>query len=103
MDIVIEIGIGLLVGLVMGALGGGGAIITVPALVDVPTGQVVTNDFHQMVKDLVTEWGEHHREDAPDLWPEALRDEIDPTIAAISSILILASLILVVIAGRNKQ
>ncbi|WP_316247215.1 ABC transporter permease [Pseudomonas aeruginosa] len=33
----------------------------------------------------------------------ALRDEIDPTIAAISSILILASLILVVIAGRNKQ
>ena len=34
---------------------------------------------------------------------EALRDEIDPTIAAISSILILASLILVVIAGRNKQ
>lgn len=33
MDIVIEIGIGLLVGLVMGALGGGGAIITVPALV----------------------------------------------------------------------
>ena len=33
----------------------------------------------------------------------ALRDEIDPTIAAISSILILASLILVVVAGRNKQ
>ena len=32
----------------------------------------------------------------------ALRDEIDPTIAAISSILILASLLLVVIAGRNK-
>ncbi|MNE25029.1 Trehalose transport system permease protein SugB [compost metagenome] len=33
----------------------------------------------------------------------ALRDEIDPTIAAISSMLILASLLLVVIAGRNKQ
>lgn len=33
----------------------------------------------------------------------ALRDEIDPTIAAISSLLILASLLLVVIAGRNKQ
>ncbi|MDO5739422.1 MAG: sulfite exporter TauE/SafE family protein [Ornithinimicrobium sp.] len=33
MDIFIEVGIGLLVGLVMGALGGGGAIITVPALV----------------------------------------------------------------------
>jgi putative spermidine/putrescine transport system permease protein len=33
----------------------------------------------------------------------ALRDEIDPTIAAISSMLILASLLLVVIAGRSKQ
>lgn len=33
MDIALEIGIGLLVGLVMGALGGGGGIITVPALV----------------------------------------------------------------------
>lgn len=32
----------------------------------------------------------------------ALRDEIDPTIAAISSLLILASLLLVVIAGRSK-
>ena len=32
----------------------------------------------------------------------ALRDEIDPTIAAISSLLILASLLLVVIAGRTK-
>ncbi|WP_213880340.1 ABC transporter permease [Pseudomonas sp. dw_358] len=33
----------------------------------------------------------------------ALRDEIDPTIAAISSMLILASLVLVVVAGRYKQ
>lgn len=33
MDIALEIGIGLLVGLVMGALGGGGGIISVPALV----------------------------------------------------------------------
>jgi len=32
----------------------------------------------------------------------ALRDEIDPTIAAISSLLILASLVLVVIGGRSK-
>ena len=51
--------------------------ITVPAIVDTTTGQVVTNDFHQIVKDLVTEWTEHQREDAPDLWPEALRDEIE--------------------------
>lgn len=32
----------------------------------------------------------------------ALRDEIDPTIAAISSLLIFASLLLVLIAGRSK-
>ncbi|GAA5161883.1 glutathione S-transferase family protein [Ornithinimicrobium tianjinense] len=51
--------------------------VTVPAIVDTTTGQVVTNDFHQIVKDLVTEWTDHQRPDAPDLWPEALREEIE--------------------------
>ncbi|WP_052327818.1 glutathione S-transferase family protein [Serinicoccus marinus] len=51
--------------------------ITVPAFVDTTSGRVVTNDFHQMVKDLVTEWGDHHRPGAPDLWPEHLRDQIE--------------------------
>ena len=51
--------------------------VTVPAFVDTTTGRVVTNDFHQMVKDLVTEWGDHQAPDAPDLWPEHLRDEIE--------------------------
>ena len=51
--------------------------ITVPAIVDVPTGKVVTNDFAQMTLDLSTEWTDHHREGAPDLYPEAWRDEID--------------------------
>jgi putative glutathione S-transferase len=51
--------------------------ITVPALVDVPTGQVVTNDFHQLTLDLSTQWRAHHRPGAPDLYPEPLRDEID--------------------------
>jgi putative glutathione S-transferase len=51
--------------------------ITVPAIVDVPTGQVVTNDFGQMTLDLSTEWRAFHREGAPDLYPEALRAEID--------------------------
>jgi glutathionyl-hydroquinone reductase len=51
--------------------------ITVPAIVDVPTGQVVTNDYAQMSLDLSTEWGAHHREGAPALYPEPLRDEID--------------------------
>jgi putative glutathione S-transferase len=51
--------------------------ITVPAIVDVPTGQVVTNDFAQITVDLSTQWREYHRPGAPDLYPEALRDEID--------------------------
>jgi putative glutathione S-transferase len=51
--------------------------ITVPALVDVRTGQVVTNDFPQMTLDLSTEWRDHHRDGAPDLYPEQLREEID--------------------------
>nr|WP_200815027.1 glutathione S-transferase C-terminal domain-containing protein [Kytococcus aerolatus] len=51
--------------------------ITVPALVDVPTGQLVTNDFPQITLDLSTEWREHHRDGAPELYPEALRPEID--------------------------
>jgi putative glutathione S-transferase len=51
--------------------------ITVPAVVDVPTRQVVTNDFPQITLDLSTEWVEHHRAGAPDLYPEPLRAEID--------------------------
>ncbi|WP_328294307.1 glutathione S-transferase C-terminal domain-containing protein [Kineococcus sp. NBC_00420] len=51
--------------------------ITVPAIVDVTTGQVVTNDFPQMTIDLSLEWSEFHREGAPQLYPEHLRDEID--------------------------
>ncbi|MEV6286161.1 glutathione S-transferase C-terminal domain-containing protein [Kribbella sp. NPDC051770] len=51
--------------------------ITVPAIVDEPTGAVVTNDFAQMTLDLSTEWTTYQREGAPDLYPEALRGEID--------------------------
>ncbi len=54
--------------------------ITVPAIVDVPTGQVVTNDYAQMTLDLSTQWRAHHREGAPDLYPEPLRDEIDAVV-----------------------
>jgi putative glutathione S-transferase len=57
--------------------------ITVPAIVDVPSGAVVTNDFKQMTLDLSTEWREHHREGAPDLYPDHLRDEIDEIIDVI--------------------
>ena len=51
--------------------------ITVPAMVDVATRQVVTNDFAQITLDLSTEWQAHHRVGAPDLYPERHRDEID--------------------------
>ena len=51
--------------------------ITVPAIVEVSTGQVVTNDFAQITLDLSTEWTRFHRPGAPDLYPEALRAEID--------------------------
>ena len=51
--------------------------ITVPAIVDVPTGEVVTNDFAQITLDLSTEWRAYHRPGAPDLYPVKLRAEID--------------------------
>jgi putative glutathione S-transferase len=51
--------------------------ITVPAIVDIPTGEVVTNDYPQLTLDLSTQWREYHRDGAPDLYPEHLRDEID--------------------------
>ena len=57
--------------------------ITVPAIVDIPTGQVVTNDFPMITHDLFFEWREFHRPDAPDLWPEAVRDEMEEVMARI--------------------
>jgi glutathionyl-hydroquinone reductase len=51
--------------------------ITVPAIVDVPTGQVVTNDFAQITIDLSLEWTKYHRDGAPQLYPEHLRETID--------------------------
>jgi putative glutathione S-transferase len=43
----------------------------------VPTKAVVTNNYPQLTLDLSTEWTEHHRDGAPELYPERLRDEID--------------------------
>lgn len=51
--------------------------ITVPAIVDVPTGEVVTNDFAQITIDLAVEWKPYHRPGAPELYPTALRPHID--------------------------
>jgi putative glutathione S-transferase len=51
--------------------------ITVPAMIDVPTGQVVTNNYPQMTLDFSTEWTAYQRPGAPQLYPEHLRTEID--------------------------
>ncbi|AWK12521.1 glutathione-dependent reductase [Streptomyces spongiicola] len=51
--------------------------VTVPAIVDVTTGKVVSNDFARITIDMSLEWSAHHRSGAPALYPPALRDEID--------------------------
>ena len=51
--------------------------ITVPAMVEIETRQVVTNDFPAITHDLFFEWRDHHRPDAPDLWPDDCREEME--------------------------
>src|SRR5690625_6229283 len=51
--------------------------ITVPAIVDVHTGQVVTNDYAQITLDFSTEWAEYHREGSHDMYLESLREQLD--------------------------
>ncbi|BAC75174.1 glutathione S-transferase [Streptomyces avermitilis] len=57
--------------------------VSVPAIVDVPSGKLVTNDYQQLTLDLATEWKALHRQGAPDLYPAGLRDEIDEVMADI--------------------
>jgi putative glutathione S-transferase len=57
--------------------------VSVPAIVDVPSGELVTNDYQRITLDLATEWTALHREGAPDLYPQALRDEIDAVMAEV--------------------
>ncbi|RMB58462.1 glutathione S-transferase family protein [Tessaracoccus antarcticus] len=51
--------------------------ITVPAIVDIATGGVVTNNFPQITLDFSTQWRQFHKPGAPDLYPEELRAEMD--------------------------
>ncbi len=51
--------------------------ITVPAIVEESTGQVVTNDFPWITHDFFFEWKQFHKEGAPDLWPVAVREEME--------------------------
>ena len=50
---------------------------TVPAVVDLTTGQVVNNDYFNLTKYWEVEWKKYHKPGAPDLYPEKLRREID--------------------------
>ncbi|MGO1538625.1 MAG: glutathione S-transferase C-terminal domain-containing protein [Leucobacter sp.] len=54
--------------------------ITVPAIVDIPTGGVVTNDYPQVTLDFSTQWREFHRDGAPNLLPEGELEEMWPVI-----------------------
>ncbi|MFI9761770.1 glutathione S-transferase family protein [Streptomyces sp. NPDC051963] len=57
--------------------------VSVPAIVDVPSGKLVTNDYQQITLDLATQWTALHRDGAPDLYPRVLRDEIDTVLAEV--------------------
>ena len=57
--------------------------ITVPAVVEIESGKVVTNDFAPMTLDFSTEWRQYHRDGAPDLYPPALREEMAPVMKRI--------------------
>ena len=50
--------------------------ITVPAIVEVSSGKVVTNDFAQITEDFATQWTAFQRQGAPDLWPAERLDEL---------------------------
>jgi putative glutathione S-transferase len=50
---------------------------TVPAFVDYTTGKVVNNDYNWLTNYLETDFRPFHKKNAPDLYPEELRDEID--------------------------
>ena len=50
---------------------------TVPSIWDTETGRLVTNDFPNITTMFETEFTAHHAPGAPDLYPEALRPEID--------------------------
>lgn len=50
---------------------------TVPTVVDLKTGKVVNNDYFRLTNYWETAFKKFHKPDAPDLYPEALREEID--------------------------
>jgi glutathionyl-hydroquinone reductase len=57
--------------------------VTVPAVVEIASGKVATNNFDRLTLDLSTQWTAFHRDGAPDLYPEEHRAEIDEINAAV--------------------
>ncbi|WP_336248662.1 glutathione S-transferase family protein [Stomatohabitans albus] len=57
--------------------------ITVPAIVEIESGMVVTNNYPQITLDFSTQWKAYHREGAPDLLPEDKLEEMWPVIKRI--------------------
>ena len=56
---------------------------TVPAIADIKSGAIVQNEAWEIPKYLVTDWERFHKENAPDLYPNALQEEIDGLIPVI--------------------
>jgi putative glutathione S-transferase len=56
---------------------------TVPCIWDTVTGQLVTNNYPDITLDFETQFVDFHKPGAPDLYPEALRPEIDAFSASI--------------------
>lgn len=50
---------------------------TVPAIVDIEAGKVVNNDYFTLTIDFATAWKKFHKENAPNLYPKHLQQEID--------------------------
>ena len=50
---------------------------TVPAMVDTVSKKVVNNDYFILTTEFETKWQSFHKENAPDLYPLALREDID--------------------------
>jgi putative glutathione S-transferase len=50
---------------------------TVPVMVDIEQKKAVNNDYFKLTNYFETVWSPFHKENAPDLYPEALRGEID--------------------------
>lgn len=50
---------------------------TVPAIADIKTHKIVNNDYFRLTNYWEVEWKAFHKEGAPDLYPEELREDID--------------------------